>query len=71
MRRTGIRTGPKFPVRTYTFTGKVSETSGLVRPPSIAILIRWLAIGGLLAVPALLLVYTALSARTAEISYGE
>jgi hypothetical protein len=42
-----------------------------VRPPSIAILIRWLAIGGLLAVPALLLVYTALSARTAEISYGE
>jgi ABC-type transport system involved in multi-copper enzyme maturation permease subunit len=31
----------------------------------------WLAIGGLLAVSALLLVYTALSARTAEISYGE
>jgi ABC-type transport system involved in multi-copper enzyme maturation permease subunit len=31
----------------------------------------WLAIGGLLAVSALLLGYTALSARTAEISYGE
>ena len=31
----------------------------------------WLAIGGLLAVSALLLVYTAVSARTAEISYGE
>jgi ABC-type Na+ efflux pump permease subunit len=31
----------------------------------------WLAIGGLLAVSAILLAYTALSARTAEISYGE
>lgn len=31
----------------------------------------WLAVGGLLAVSALLLAYTALSARTAEISYGE
>jgi ABC-type transport system involved in multi-copper enzyme maturation permease subunit len=31
----------------------------------------WLAIGGLLAVSALLLMYTALSARTAEISYSD
>jgi ABC-type transport system involved in multi-copper enzyme maturation permease subunit len=31
----------------------------------------WLAVGGLLAVSALLLGYTAISARTAEISYGE
>ena len=31
----------------------------------------WLAIGGLLAVSALLLAYTAISARTAEIAYGE
>jgi len=31
----------------------------------------WLAIGGLLAVSALLLMYTALSARTAEIAYSE